>query len=292
MDFKLRTYQIDDTEKKTKVNGFFRSYGSNWSRVCACNGVLLLSNILSMVLSLMIVMLVFQMIFSFFLPDTLKDTPISSGIVTAESATDEAVENLYFLMTMFSSMMMIGFMTIVNGPIYTAISYYFRNLIRGDANFKSDFKKSLKENWKVSLGMSLLSILITFILLYNIGYYQQAKLGYVSTIARGFFTCLLVFWICMQIYVYPLIACVELKFKEVIKNAAILTVSNFPASMGIFLLELVLYAVIPFTLMITLKQAGYGIATLLYLLFSYGFVSFLSTHLTWKSIQKLIERNH
>ena len=283
-------FNLDDWEKGGIKKGFWSSYGKNWGKVIAGNAVLLLSNIVSFVIALCVVMLLFPMIFPYFLPDSLKEFVIENEMLDAAAATEDVINNIYFTLCMLFSMAMSGMLLIVNGPFYSAVSYFFRNVLTGDDSFKTDIKTGLKDNWKKSLGAMFLSIFVTCVLIFNIGYYANGMEGMVSMAAKSFFSCILAFWCCMQLFVYPLIACVELSFKEVYRNAAIMTVKNFPIAILVFLLQLILFVAIPFVLMFSFGQIGYAITMILYLLFSYGFIGFISMYLTWKAVLKVIRR--
>ena len=205
------------------------------------------------------------MVFPVFLPDKLKEYILDTDLVDKALVTDESVNNIYYLMCMISSFALCGLGLVTNGPFCSAVSYYFKNVLIGENDFKADIKKGLKDNWKRSLGASVISLIITIILIYNIGFYQSGAMwtGVAAMAAKSFFFCLLSFWSCMQLFVYPLIACVELTFKEVYKNAALMTVFQFGST-------------------------GYAIMVILYLLFSFGFIGYISMYLTWRAIQKVL----
>ncbi len=279
-------------QKGFAEKGFWKSFGHNWAKVLASNSILLGANILAFAISLCLVLFVFPMIFSFFTPDGLRTFILENKMAAEADVTPEAVDSIFYLMAMLASMFVSGMMLIVNGPFYSALSYYYKGLLTGDASFKSDFKRGLKDNWKKSLGAMFLSILVTAILFFDIGYFQLADMGMMSAFANGFFLCLLVFWAAMQIFVYPLIATVELSFKEVYRNAAIMTVKNFPACMGVVLFESVIFGVIPFVLMFAFGQTGYAITMILYLIFSFSFILFLSVYITWKAVQKIVQNDN
>ena len=290
MDLKRRKLEVEEQKYLGKMLrlSFFRSYGRNWGKICFCNAILLLTNILSMLIGLCIVMFLFPMIFPFFSLDHLGDYLVSAGMVAAENITTENINNVFMMMCMVSSMLLMGFMLVINGPVQAAVCYYFKNIIVDDADFKKDFKQGLKDNWKKSLLASVISIVVVIVLIFNTGFYQNMGKGYVPMITRGFFACLIIFWSSVQIYLYPLIATVELSFKEAYKNAVILSIVNLPQTMLIILVEFLLFLIIPFVFLLSFGSIGYAITMLLYILFSYGFIAFLSMFRTWKAIQKWI----
>ena len=133
-------------------------------------------------------------------------------------------------------------------------------------------------------------LIVTCVLLFNIGYYQNGPMsgGAMGMAAKSFFFCILSYWCCMQLFVYPLIACVDLSFKEVYRNAAVMAIKNFPIALLVFVVQALLFGFLPFLLVFVVGSLGYGIAMLLYLLFSFGFIGYISMYLTWRAIQKII----
>lgn len=286
-----RSLKSQNWQKSFVQKGFWRSFAHNWSRIIGCNSILLGANLISTLIALLIVFFAAPMISSLFTFDGMKSFMIDNELVAAEALTDQAVETFFFMLSFLMAFLLSGLMLVVNGPFYSAVSYYFKNLLIGEASFKSDFKSGLKDNWKKSLGVSVISVLLTTLALFNIGYYQQLDLGLVGTIAKCFFLTVLVFWSAMQIYVYPLIACVELRFVDVLRNAAWMVLKKPLSSFGLVLLEAVLFGVMPFVLVLVFNSKGYAVTTLLYLVLSYGFICFISVYLTWKAVQQIIEND-
>ncbi|MBR3058585.1 MAG: hypothetical protein IKG93_11545 [Clostridiales bacterium] len=286
---KLGRIQFEDGIKPAVSGGFWRTFGRNWSRLISCNALFLICNIISMFIAFFMVLTMFPFLFKIFLFENFKDFLVSNGMFTLEEATDEAVNSIYYLVSLICEMSLVGFLLIINGPIQCGICYYMRNMITGDASFKADFKKGVKENWKKGLGASIISLLVTVILIFNIGYYKNVSSGTVTLFVQGFFIWCLVFWSCLQLYVYPLIACTKLSLKDVYRNAALFFLKKFFSTLGIFLIQMVLFFGLPFVLIFLVSQVGYAIAMLFYILFSFGFVIFLGTYQSWKLIQKYVK---
>ena len=178
----------------SRPKGFFRSYARDWGKVCGGNAILLLSNMVSFVIGLCMVMFLFPLIFTTFTPANLKDFILSNEMADAAEVTDESVANIFYTLCMLSSFLLSGMLLVVNGPFYSAVSYYFRNLLIGEGSLKTDIKKGLRDNWKKSLGATFVSIVITSVLLFNIGYYQRSDYGTMAIAAKSFFSVLLAFW--------------------------------------------------------------------------------------------------
>ena len=70
-----------------------------------------------------------------------------------------------------------------------------------------------------------------------------------------------------------------------------MVVKNFPIALLVFVVQAVLFGFLPFMLVFTVGSLGYGIAILLYLLFSFGFVGYVSMYITWRAIQKILHEN-
>ena len=62
--------------------------------------------------------------------------------------------------------------------------------------------------------------------------------------------------------------------------------------MAVVLFEAVIFGVIPFVLMFAFGQTGYAITMILYLIFSFSFILFLSVYITWKAVQKIVQNDN
>ena len=112
------------------------------------------------------------------------------------------------------------------GPVNAACTYIVRNLVKGEPVFMwEDFKMTIKNTWKQSLPMGILDLIMCGLCLMAISFYYYNYTTYFAM----FFSMLLVFmlYIFMRFYVYTLMVTFDLKFFQILKNAAIFTILGF-----------------------------------------------------------------
>ena len=122
---------------------------------------------------------------------------------------------------------------LVLGPGVVGVTYVTRNMSR-DQNVwvVRDFFGAIKANWKQMLGMSALNGVLLVAFYIAVTFYSQmtANMGfymvpYALVIVMG------IYWALMNLYIWPLMITYELKFKEIIKNSALMTVGRLPQTL-------------------------------------------------------------
>ena len=141
----------------------------------------------------------------------------------------------------------------ITGPCTAGVCYVTRNWARDEHAFIwSDFKDAVKENWKQSIVISIITGVLPYIVYVCWSFYGSmadstpimlvpqiltAMIGLVWTMAVGYF--------------YPLIVSYKLKLRDVLRNGLLLSIARLPMSIGMRLLHLVpaliAFAVVYFT---------------------------------------------
>ena len=92
-------------------------------------------------------------------------------------------------------------------------------------------------------------------------------------------------------YVYPMIASVDLKILQIYRNAAILFIARFPQTIGILLLNILILAVIPAIMIFSFSSIGMVLAMLYYGLFAFSFTHLMNTVFVWAQIERFMVRD-
>jgi uncharacterized membrane protein YesL len=159
----------------------------------------------------------------------------------------------------------------ITGPGTAGVSYITRNWARSEHAFLwSDFKDAMKENWKQSIVVSLLTGLIPLLAWISWLYYGEASRTQpfmaipqvVVAVAAGV-------WALCVTYMHPLIVSYRLKLKDVLRNALLLGIARLPMSLGIRLLHCV-----PAVIGIALFYLWNPIAGMFFLFFWYAIIGF------------------
>lgn len=126
-------------------------------------------------------------------------------------------------------------LTIVTfGPVNAACTYLVKNLVIGEPVFLwEDFKHTIKTGWKQSLPMGILDLIMTALCTYALYMYYYNYANYYVM----FYSMILVFMLYafMRFYLYTLMVTFELKFLQIIKNAAIFSILGFGRNLLLFL---------------------------------------------------------
>lgn len=126
-------------------------------------------------------------------------------------------------------------LTIVTfGPVNAACTYLVKNLVIGEPVFLwEDFKHTIKTGWKQSLPMGILDLIMTALCTYALYMYYYNYTNYYVM----FYSMILVFMLYafMRFYLYTLMVTFELKFLQIIKNAAIFSILGFGRNLLLFL---------------------------------------------------------
>ncbi len=158
----------------------------------------------------------------------------------------------------------------------SGIAYILRNWSRDQHTFTlSDFKDSLKSNWKLGLleglwtGVALAAAWF--------GYMFYGRMAAVSnvfyTIPEVIVLSMCFLYLMSTMLGYPMLVTYDLKFRHVVRNSVLLTLKRLPLSLAIFVPSIA----IPLVALYFLGGTQYGmlIIFLVYLLFGFAFTEFI-----------------
>lgn len=118
---------------------------------------------------------------------------------------------------------------ITGGAALTAAQYVGMKIIRKEApKVFSSYFKSFKDNFRQSTLLWLIQVVIIGVVLFDWSYVLQLGWGNVQVVYRAFLviaTCLVLF---VNMTMYAIIARFEMKGRDVMKTAFILSMTNFP----------------------------------------------------------------
>ena len=167
------------------------------------------------------------------------------------------------------------------GPAISGMVYILRNFsMERPAFLWMDYVDTIKSNWKQSLAFSMIDAVVIPLLALAVWFYSQ-RLGdgvmYILMVAVV--ASLSLFYVIMHYYMYLMIVTLDLKFKQLFKNAAILSITglrtNFISSFFVLLIGFVIFLFWP-----------YSIALLLFIALST--VGFIVTFNSFNQVKKQI----
>ncbi|MBO4471820.1 MAG: YesL family protein [Clostridia bacterium] len=129
----------------------------------------------------------------------------------------------------------------ITGPFTAGLSYVTRNWARDEHAFIwTDFKDAVKENWKQSLILSVITSILPLAAYVGWEFYGNLSAQNIIMIIPQVLVVLAVFiWAISITYMHPLTVTYTLKTKDIIRNGLLLGVARLPMSVGIRLLHCV-----------------------------------------------------
>ena len=129
----------------------------------------------------------------------------------------------------------------ITGPFTAGLSYVTRNWARDEHAFIwTDLKDAVKENWKQSLVLSVITSILPVAAYVGWKYYgSMAERSVVMMVPQVLVVLVGVIWAISITYMHPMVVTYELKLKDVIRNGLLLGIARLPWSVGIRLLHCV-----------------------------------------------------
>ena len=163
----------------------------------------------------------------------------------------------------------------ITGPFNAGVTYVLRNWARDEHSFVlSDFKDALKANWKQALVISCIDGIMPFLMMTCWRFYTGMASQSLIFILPAALTMLIgVIWTLASMLAYPLLITYQLRTRDVIRNAVLMTVAKLPIALLIKLATLVVPA-LAYGLMALLPNIQMQIlmvVSLLYLTFLVAF---------------------
>jgi uncharacterized membrane protein YesL len=270
---------------------FFQTYSQRFLKLCVMNLMFVVVNIPSIIIAYIGAAYFLPLLNPVLSPVGFTKYVAQFGITSSQAdvTPDGASMQLFFLLILLTVMFVVGSLLVSCGPVQAGLSYIYRNFARNTTSlFWPDFVAAVKANWKQSLVASLISIVVGGIILMNIAFYNGTDLGGPEQVLATVFSMVFVFFLCIQMYVYPLIATVDLKMRQIYRNAILFFIGRFIPNMGIFLVNVLILIVLPVIMLLSFTKFGLSIAMFYYAFFAFSFVHYLNTFFVWQQIDRYI----
>jgi len=163
----------------------------------------------------------------------------------------------------------------ITGPFNAGVTYVLRNWARDEHSFVlSDFKDALKANWKQALVISVIDGIMPFLMVTCWRFYGAMASQNIIFILPAALTLLIgIIWTLASMLAYPLLITYQLRTRDVIRNAVLMTVAKLPFAVLIKLATLVVPA-LAYGLMVlipSIQMQVLMVVSLLYLTFMVAF---------------------
>jgi uncharacterized membrane protein YesL len=179
---------------------------------------------------------------------------------------------------------------LINGWFSVGASYVTRGMVRGEATFVySDFFYAIRRNLKQGLLFGILDALIVGLLAFDFLFFYQRNVTYWQSVGFYAIVALLILYLLMRTYVYPMMITFDLSIRKLIKNAFIFATVGIKRNL-MLILGVVILAV--FHGVLLFFAIPYGLAMFLVIPFFYLFalLSFMGTYAVYPVIDRYMIR--
>ena len=181
-----------------------------------------------------------------------------------------------FFNVLFTYFLLLCPLVTITGPANTGVGYVLRNWARDEHSFvRSDFWDAVKANWKQGLVVSTISGFLPYLLYVGYTFYgsMAASKSLIFMIPIALLIMVFIMWKLSEMCIYTMMVTYELKTKDLIRNALLLTIGKLPLAVGIKLLTWV-FPIIAIAVMLavpTIEPQVLLVLGLLYLIYLPGF---------------------
>ena len=194
--------------------------------------------------------------------------------------------NFWMLLPINFVYSIIGFLLIPIGLSRAGMTNIARNLARDRHSFGiGDFFDTIKANWKQSLIVGILNLLINILLCFGLLFYYNSE-GLFADIALGFLLICFVIFSFMRYYMWTIIITFQLPISKIYKNSFLLAFINFKKNLFVGVVELVLTAGVILAVIRIPHFMVLFLATLLTVFVIPGFIHLLIQFNCFPAIQK------
>ena len=273
-----------DPEVSAKPKGplaaFFISGWSNLVRLMASNALFIVFNIPALIPAGFLSMEFVPWIAPHFIDVNSYIDPVTGN--------DQGVLQLYFFLVFFLMTFLLSCALICIGPFQAGFAQVYKDIYNDNSvSFFSSFKTGLRNNWKKGLLSMIIGIVLTPVLLLAIGFYLNFKSG-VGTIIAVVFIVLLFALVLIQNFVYTLMVSTDLKLSKIYKNALLFILLRFGPCLGISLVVIVFFVIIPFFLLMSASYLTLGIFMFLYSFLVISWVQYFISFYTSRLIRRYV----
>jgi len=170
------------------------------------------------------------------------ENQLTAGLLTQEAA----VEQIQTLRSLLEGVVMQTLLYLfpciaITGPVTAGVTYVTRNWARDEHAFIwGDLKDATKSNWKYGLLTSVITGFMPLMMyLSNYYYGQMAQNQVLFMVPQVLCLMLGCIWFLMLFYMYPLMVTYTLKYKDVLRNALLLSIAKLPMNVLLRVITLV-----------------------------------------------------
>lgn len=292
MAFKMKVSDRDYVESEHgPIYNFFYSMWTHIVQLMGLNFILLIMNIPSMFVGYFMSLYLLPRLNETFELNNFIKLMVDNGIVGNETVYNEvegsdAAVQLYFLLMVFCVIFLISSTLVCIGPFQAGFSQIYRNLRRqSGVYFFPDLKEGIAKNWKQSLAASIISVVVTGLDLFAIGFYLNQNTKFGSFVGAFFIAFFFVFML-VQNMVYQVMVSRDLPLHKIYRNCFLFFLMDFGPCLGIIAIMTLALIVVPFMMILNTSYLTLGLFLFIYGFFMIAFIQYLLAFFTGGLIHK------
>ena len=257
----------DNKETEARAKGpfahFFISGWNNLVRLMGVNVLFLLFNIPSLAIAFGFALVFMPGLVSAFDLHKFISVPDNQGSITP-AVTNVVSYQLLSLLFVFFIVSVVASLLICIGPFQTGFAQVYKDIRNGTSvSLFGSFKVGLKENWKKALVSTFIGIVFTAIIILAVSFYLNMKTD-VGIVIGTVFCVLYIAFILIQNFAYNLMVTTDLKLGQIYKNSLLFLLIRFGHCLGLSIVVILFYIVVPFILLMSASYMTLGIFIFLY----------------------------
>ena len=242
---------------------FFISGWNHLVRLMGVNVLFILFNIPALAIAFGFAIIFMPGLVSAFDLNKFITIPSNAGSITP-AETMVVSSQLLSLLFVFFIVSVVASLLICIGPFQTGFAQVYKDIRNGTSvSLFGSFKVGLKENWKKALVSTFIGIIFTAIIILAVSFYLNLKTD-LGIIIGTVFCVLYVAFILVQNFAYNLMVTTDLKLGQIYKNSLLFLLIRFGHCLGLAIVAILFYIVIPFILLMSASYMTLGIFIFLY----------------------------
>jgi len=234
----------EDVSKKVGLKRFFSIFGDKFWKLLILNVLFFLINVPVFGLFAYLAGVGGE---PYHTPVNVLFQPLSGVMLHGENPALQALYGVVGIQTQHSYptlatniLLWFGLLSFITFGIGTAaITYIQRNYIKGTpVDLTTDFVDSIKRNWKQSILLGILDLVLLFVLLFDLFNYVYAGQSFLTLVMMYATAFLSILYLLMRPYLYLMCVTFDIKIRKMLKNALIMATNGWKRNVPCGLLAL------------------------------------------------------
>lgn len=279
-----------DDPPKGPIVTFFAILGRKFWKIVQINLMYILFSLPALLVAVVLATFALNWLFPGLTVESLAAMIEETGSVLNEGVTYEAfAASQLVLVYVIFGLLLTGLALVVAGPVHAGFTYVLRNYAREEHAFIwMDFKEHFGKNLKQSLLASIINLVVTAVLFFNLSFYLNTtlNLGLFRPLLIVLLLLIFVFHCFCQMYLYPMMVTFELSLKQLYKNCLLFSFLRLPINFALLIVSLILLLGIPFLMFFIGSGLSFLLVFIYYLFLAFGINLLMTNFFVYRGLDK------